>query len=210
MPHVSLLGDSIFDNAAYTRGEPDVVSHLRSLLPADWQATLVAVDGATTRSMAGQLARVPADTTHVVLSIGGNDALGEMDLLRTPVRSTAEALELFASRVSAFERAYHDAAHRVVALGRDTTLCTIYNGNLETEIATIARMGLTLFNDVILQMAIAHRLRAIELRQICTAPDDYANPIEPSGNGGRKIARAVAEAIGARPSTLPATTVMGA
>jgi hypothetical protein len=37
-PHVVLLGDSIFDNAAYTRGEPDVVGHLRDLLPSPWRA----------------------------------------------------------------------------------------------------------------------------------------------------------------------------
>ena len=40
MPHVVLLGDSIFDNAAYTNGGPDVVTQLRELLPAGWHATL--------------------------------------------------------------------------------------------------------------------------------------------------------------------------
>jgi hypothetical protein len=32
--HIVLLGDSIFDNAAYTQGESHVVTHLRTLLPA--------------------------------------------------------------------------------------------------------------------------------------------------------------------------------
>jgi hypothetical protein len=49
--HVVLLGDSIFDNSRYTRGEPDVVTHLRGVLPAGAQATLLAVDGTVTRSM---------------------------------------------------------------------------------------------------------------------------------------------------------------
>ncbi len=39
-PHVVLLGDSIFDNQAYTRGEPDLVHHLRRVLPVPWRATL--------------------------------------------------------------------------------------------------------------------------------------------------------------------------
>ena len=39
MPHVVLIGDSIFDNAAYTRGGPDVVSQVRGLLPRGWEAT---------------------------------------------------------------------------------------------------------------------------------------------------------------------------
>ena len=34
MPHVALLGDSIFDNGAYTSGGPDVVTQLRAILPA--------------------------------------------------------------------------------------------------------------------------------------------------------------------------------
>jgi hypothetical protein len=76
MPHVVLLGDSIFDNAAYVRGGPDVVRQLREMLPAGWSATLLAVDGAVTRSVPAQIARLPADATHLVLSVGGNDALG--------------------------------------------------------------------------------------------------------------------------------------
>lgn len=36
--HITLLGDSIFDNAACTEGDPDVVTHLRSLLEAPWKA----------------------------------------------------------------------------------------------------------------------------------------------------------------------------
>jgi len=47
-PHLALLGDSVFDNRTYTRGEPDVASHLRGLLPPPWKVTLGAVDGATT------------------------------------------------------------------------------------------------------------------------------------------------------------------
>jgi hypothetical protein len=38
-----LLGDSVFDNAAYVTGGPDVVSQLRTILPADCQASLLAV-----------------------------------------------------------------------------------------------------------------------------------------------------------------------
>jgi hypothetical protein len=34
------------------------------------------------------------------------------------------------------------------------------------------------------------------LRLVCTEPSDYANPIEPSGSGGRKIALAIAASLG--------------
>ena len=93
--HVVLLGDSIFDNSRYTRGEPDVVTHLRGVLPAGALATLLAVDGTVTRSMAQQVSRIPRDATHLVVSIGGNDALGNRNLLEAPAASTADALRRF-------------------------------------------------------------------------------------------------------------------
>src|SRR5688572_9022905 len=61
MKHVVLLGDSVFDNAAYVSGGPDVVRQLRSALPEGWQATLRAVDGGTTASVARQIEALPAD-----------------------------------------------------------------------------------------------------------------------------------------------------
>jgi hypothetical protein len=199
-PHLVLLGDSIFDNAAYTRGAPDVVTHLRGLLPSPWRATLCAVDGATTAGLEAQLRRVPADASHLVVSIGGNDALQNGDLLSLRVSSSAQALAVFAERLGAFERAYRSALSKVLALQRQTVICTVYNGALEPERATVARVGLTLFNDVILRAAIDQRIDALELRTVCTEPADYANPIEPSGAGGLKIAQAVARAAGAIPA----------
>ena len=50
---------------------------------------------------------------------------------------------------------------------------------------------------IILGYALQHRLDVIELRAICSEPADYANPIEPSGHGGRKIAQAIARVLGA-------------
>jgi hypothetical protein len=54
-PHVALLGDSIFDNAAYVRGGPDVVAQLREELPPGWTASLLAVDGAVIAGVARPL-----------------------------------------------------------------------------------------------------------------------------------------------------------
>jgi hypothetical protein len=106
MPHVVLIGDSIFDNAAYTRGGPDVVSQVRGLLPRGWEATRLAVDGATTDHVAGQLGRLPRDATHLVVSVGGNNALAHLSVLETPVSSTAQAVEALATIGSDFEARY--------------------------------------------------------------------------------------------------------
>jgi hypothetical protein len=195
--HIALVGDSIFDNKAYVGREPDVVEHLRQLLPSAWRATLVARDGSTTSALEGQLLQVPRDASHIVISIGGNDALMNRDLLNTPVRSTSETLELFSGRLREFQRRYGSAIDATLALGKLTTVCTIYEGNLEPAEARIARVALMMFNDIILRAAFARRVPVIDLRLVCTKAVDYANPIEPSGSGGRKIARAIAFACGA-------------
>lgn len=198
--HIALIGDSIFDNAAYTGSEPAVVEHLRSILPSGWRATLCAVDGARIADLPVQLARIPAQATHLVMSIGGNDALANRDLLATRVTSTTEALRLFGERSARFEADYRDAVTRVLASGKSLTLCSIYNGNLDPAEAGAARVALMIFNDAILRVAFEHQLDLIDLRLVCPDPADYANPIEPSGSGGHKIARSIANACTGRKS----------
>lgn len=195
--HIVLLGDSIFDNQAYTEGAPDVVVHLRSLLPAPWRATLQAVDGATTATVARQFSGIPNDSSHLVLSIGGNDALMNIDMLNMRVASSAEALLRFGERLERFDAAYRDVLETLTNGKLPVTVCTIYNGALDSDMAELARIALMMFNDVILRAAFDYRASVIELRRICVDAADYANPIEPSGTGGRKIARAVARAVGA-------------
>ena len=47
--HLVLLGDSIFDNAAYVPGGWPVIRLLQEQLPENTQASLLAVDGCVTR-----------------------------------------------------------------------------------------------------------------------------------------------------------------
>jgi hypothetical protein len=194
--HIALLGDSIIDNSSYTNGEPDVANHLRGLLPHDANVTLCAVDGSLTHDLSRQLAQVPPDASHLVVSIGGNDLLKNFDLLSTWMTSATTALGVFRERLVAFELDYRKALEGVLSLQRPTAICTIYNGNLAPELAPVAKSIVTMFNDVILRYGFEHHLSIIELRFICTQESDYANPIEPSGSGGLKIARAIAGWVG--------------
>ena len=195
--HIVLLGDSVFDNAPYVRGEPDVLAQLRDLLPEPWGATLCAVDGHTTAELPSQLPKIPKEASHLVVSIGGNDALMNADLLGTPTSSSAETLRLFHDRIQRFESKYREAIESVLSLRQEAALCTIYNGNLDPGEAPIARVVLMMFNDVILRVAFERGMSIVDLRSVCDEPSDYANPIEPSSSGGRKIAETVARAVGA-------------
>ena len=195
MPHVILLGDSIFDNAAYVRGGPAVADHLARALPADWRVTLAAVDGAVIDDVRRQLTRLPEGASHLVVSAGGNDALGHADLLDRPARSSAETLDALAAAADAFEARYRRMLAALGGTALPTTVCTVYNGNLAPPAARRAAAALGVFNDVIQRLASEHGIPVIELRRVCTAPADYANPIEPSVTGGEKIARAIAGAV---------------
>ena len=192
---IVLLGDSIFDNAAYTGDEPDVAAHLRSLVDDDAQVTLVAKDGTTTLDFTRQLDDVPKHATHLVLSLGGNDALLNADLLGMPADSVAESLDLFADRREDFERNYNRCLDALLDWDLPTTVCTIYGGDLDDDDARRADTALMIYNDVILRGAFRRGFDVVDLRFVCTHHADYANPVEPSGAGGLKIARAIGESL---------------
>src|SRR4051795_5639478 len=105
--HVFMMGDSIFDNAAYVRsGEPDVRKQVADLLVEGDQVTSAARDGAVIAGITEQLGRRPAEASHIVVSAGGNDALQAASVLETRVSSMADALEMLADVAEKFRRQY--------------------------------------------------------------------------------------------------------
>jgi hypothetical protein len=193
--HIVLLGDSIFDNGAYVPGGPDVVRQLRARLPDGWEATLAAVDGATVRDVSDQLRRLPAGATPLIVSAGGNDALGASHLLGQSVRSVGEALAILADAADVFAVGYAEMLEAVLARNLPTAVCTIYDTPQTSLEARIIRAALTLFNDAITRAAVSRGLPIVDLRLVCGDPADYANPIEPSVLGGEKIAAAIFAAV---------------
>src|SRR5580693_9407882 len=126
MNHVVLLGDSIFDNARYVPGGPSVIEHLNRCLPKGWRATLLARDGAGTAEVARQLDQLPADSTHLVVSVGGNDALDHSSLLlHEPAGSFAEVLSRLADIREQFRLDYHGVLKRVLGFVKPTAVCTV-------------------------------------------------------------------------------------
>jgi hypothetical protein len=192
MTHIVLLGDSVFDNAAYVAGGRDVIRQLRTIAPTGWQATLKARDGALIADMDGQLDRLPTDATHLVISAGGNDALGQVHVLEQSVASMAAALELLAGVREGFRAAYASMLDKVVSRGLRAAVCTIYEPRFpDPQLRRLAATALTALNDAITREAFARGFDCIDLRVLCDADTDFANPIEPSVQGGEKIAAAV-------------------
>jgi len=195
--HVVLLGDSIFDNGAYVEGGPDVISQLRDELPG-WTCTLLAVDGDTIAGVARQLQQLPGDATHLVVSAGGNDALGYAPLLQETPASVAEALLVLNAAKERFDGDYGSMLPAVLAHGLPTAVSTIYDTPASEPGQKVIKAALCLFNDSITRAAFSRGTALIDLRLICSEDGDYANPIEPSSLGGRKIAQAIANLVRAR------------
>ncbi len=196
MKHIILLGDSIFDNQSYVNGGKDTIANLREQMPKDWTATLLAVDGNVADSVARQLSGVPPDATHLFISVGGNDALGEMGILQMRASYATEVFSELSSVAARFEERYKGMLEEVLELNIPTAICTIYYPRYPDErMQKVAVAALASFNDVIIRQAILTGVPLIDLRYVCDDDGDYANPIEPSVAGGAKIARTIVRVV---------------
>ncbi len=192
MKHIVLLGDSIFDNEAYVNGGPDVVKQLRSLLPQDWQATLLAVDGSVTTDVIAQIPKIPASATHLIVSAGGNDGLSRADILQRKARSVGDAMDQLAALRAEFCQNYRRMLTALLRVELPLALCTVYDPNFPDPLTQrLTTTALNIFNDCILREAITHGLPVLDLRLICSEAKDYANEIEPGVAGGQKIAAGI-------------------
>jgi hypothetical protein len=196
MGHVILLGDSVFDNAAYIGSGPDVIAQLRERLPNAWRASLLAVDGSVVADLGKQVARIPSDATHLVISAGGNDALGYSSVLGAPSRSMAESLMQLADIRDEFQVRYAAAINGILQARLPTAVCTIYDPRYPDPVQRrLGATALTIINDVIIREAVRLGLPLLDLRIICDEDADFANPIEPSSHGGWKMAGAIASLL---------------
>jgi hypothetical protein len=157
----------------------------------------MAREGAALADVRAQLGRLPADASHLVLSAGGNDVFEVAPVLDAKVNSVAEAFQLISSVCDRFRNEYAALLGQILALQLPTALCTIYEPRIADPVQRrTAAAGLAVFNDVITREAFTRGADCIDLRAICDQAEDFAGPIEPSVQGGHKIARAIAQFAG--------------
>jgi lysophospholipase L1-like esterase len=106
MRHIVLLGDSVFDNAGYVAGEPGFVEQLREQLPQTFLVSLRAEESSVTLDVVSQLERIPEGATHLIVSVGGNDARRHLDFLGSAANSAAEVLSKLADIADKFQHDY--------------------------------------------------------------------------------------------------------
>lgn len=194
--HLVLLGDSTLDNRSYVAAdEPDVRAQVAAHLPAGSQVTLLAQDGNVIADVAQQLKRLPADTTHLLVSVGGNDLLLQFfDTFGQEANSVLEVMMRLTAVSQEFSADYNAILNAIAATQLPTALCTIYNPRFTTpEEQMMAVTALRTFNDCIIEHALMRGWPVLDMRQACAEDADFANPIEPSARGGNKIAAATVQ-----------------
>lgn len=197
-----LIGDSTIDNASYVRFSRglSVFEHLKNELSTT-TITMLAKDGAVIHSVHHQqLYQVPPDASHLVISVGGNNALGAQSIIHNNSSSTRnnfeQAIRQLQRHVLSFETVYASMMEQVCKMNKKVILCTVYNPKFEDEtLQMISSMGIVLFNDVIVREALKYGYPIVDLRSTFTESSDYANAIEPSSQGGQKFARAIKKAL---------------
>lgn len=195
--HLVLLGDSVFDNSIYVQpGQADVTAHLEAKLnPKGWTVDVRAIDGDVVSDIEKQLGFEPiSKPCTFALSVGGNDALGQIEILHGPVPdgTMASALMLFRGIKENFRIQYSHALDMILNYQQPLLVCTIYNPKFpETDLQKLAETALSFFNDVITEEALRRNVPIIDLRDVCSHQSAFANPIEPSEIGGDMITDAI-------------------
>jgi len=194
--HLVLLGDSIFDNKIYVPEGNSVHEHLIADLSPPDTASLVAVDGAVISSVLRQIERVPSEATHLVLSVGGNDALYlQSSVMSETSDSVYHSLGKMKAALETFEQEYKEVIGELQRFDLPLVVCMIYD--VVPGLDDASRAGLAIINDIVTRTAFKERLTLIGLRLLCSESDDYSevSPIEPSHEGGAKIATAILHAV---------------
>lgn len=194
--HIVLAGDSIFDNDGYVPGEPGVIEQLRMSVPKDWSAAKIAVDGDCIRHVYSRVENLPTHYTDMVLSIGGNDALGYSTII-DEMDSIEDLPRLAARPMTEFRKDYQTLLDHLIALDVKLSVCTIYTAVPfdNAEWREYVPIALNLFNSIIKEEAQKRNIDVIDIDKVCTEPADFAavSPIEPSAIGGQKIVDLIIE-----------------
>src|SRR4051812_14447943 len=113
MQSICLLGDSILDNAPYTRPHPHTAAHLQQLLTG-WSVELRARDGARMAGVEAQLRGLGTRPSVAVLSVGGNDAVEHIGLLERRDTIAATVFDELLRIADDFEARYEPVARAVM------------------------------------------------------------------------------------------------
>jgi hypothetical protein len=147
------------------------------LAPKEWEVTRLAVDGAVSSGVLRQLDNLPASATHLVISAGGNDALGASSVLDATAQSVGEVLMKLAEVQDRFKEGYARMLDAAEIRKLPTAVCSVYDPRFPDPIRwRVSAIALSVINDVITREAFSRRFTLIDLRLMFADDRDFANP----------------------------------
>lgn len=104
-------------------------------------------------------------------------------------------LVTLSAMLATFRRNYTALLVELLALNKPLMVCTVYDA--VPGLTDPLKTALSLFNDAIVREAIRSGVPVLDLRMVCTEPGDYStkSPIEPSSQGGSKLADRLVTAV---------------
>lgn len=116
-------------------------------------------------------------------------------VLAAAPRSVAENFEQLADIRDRFQREYRAMLKTLLRKGLPAAVRTITTRATPTRRSAVCTAALCMINDCIIREAAITGLPIIDLRAACGENADFSNPIEPSVQGGSKIAAAITSAV---------------
>jgi lysophospholipase L1-like esterase len=210
MSKLILLGDSTLDNKRYTGGKPSVSEYLQEYTAPAWEVLLLAQDGDCMCDVYTRLKRLPEDATHMLLSVGGNDALSHRYILENDSGNYPSVLDELFAIYAGFGTEYRDLVRTLRGYSLPLILTMIYEGDFGDEVMQKrANTALAGFNDIIIRTAVREELPVIDLREVCRKPEHFTSRIEPSVEGGERFARMIGFVLEHHDFTKGGTRVYG-
>lgn len=192
--HLVVLGDAIAELMSLREQGPNRVEHL--LLPQQttpWKLTLLTVEEI---GAAGALFQLPADASHVMISVEGNRAIADSGLLDNQPDTFQDALVMLSVAADEYERQVEILIQVAKASRLPTVVTTMYPPFYEDPMRQRAAMtALAVFNDRLVRRVFAAKLPLVDLSLVCTDEDDYADELRLSKRGLRKASNVVMSAL---------------
>ena len=199
--HVVLLGDSTLDNERYLDlnegGEPVGMQLSRRCEEMDWELTMLATDGSTLDDVAiRQVPIIPDDATHIVLSASGNDLLRLLNEVASEEFSLSSLYSALTAGLQEVARKHRRMMESIKSIGCNVACCTVYSPNFKNAFLTgLSLCSLGLHNSRIRRIAEDLDMPVLDLASLCQSSDDFANPLELSTIGGRKVVSKVVQFV---------------
>jgi len=198
-PKIVLFGDSILNNTRYVPSGKSVIAHLKHMYGDNLQT--YAQDGAYISNVYGQVEQYEnygttsgsdSTRTHIIISVGGNDLLNEMNIG-----------ELNESKVMHLSSKYERLLKYICGKYPNAVihLLNVYQPTHEIFVSAskqIEQWNNQVYNRATENVASGRKkqlVNVVKIDEVCVEKSDFVNVIEPSVKGGKKIVSLIVQNV---------------